>query len=233
MNLFLPLITGFLGALAHVLSGPDHLAAVTPFAIEEKKAAWKVGVFWGFGHITGMLLIGVLFLLFKNLVNVDTISAYSEFIVGFILIGIGLWAIIKTTKTKIKRRVIHLHYNKPPYVHTHKNDSIEHKHEQEELPKKVLKNSLSAFYVGTIHGFAGIAHFILFLPVLGFDSGLEITNYLVGFAIGTVIAMMMYAFLLGRISHLFHSNNKVVFKYLRIFSGILAILVGIYWIFAN
>ncbi|HHH52751.1 MAG TPA: hypothetical protein ENK91_03770 [Bacteroidetes bacterium] len=234
MNIFLPLITGILGAMTHVLSGPDHLAAVTPFAIEEKNKAWKVGVFWGLGHITGMMLIGVLFLIFKELIPVEKISGYSEVLVGIILIGIGIWAIMKATGIKINRNVFHIHFNNYPYLHSHKNHTVNHRHKDEEnIPKKVLKNSLSAFYIGTIHGFAGIAHFVLFLPVLGFSSGIEIANYLIGFAIGTILAMMLYALLLGKISHLFHSNSKKVFKYLRLGSGILAIVVGLYWIFAN
>ena len=63
-----PLFAGIIAAMLHVISGPDHLAAVTPFAIESKKKAWKVGLFWGVGHLVGMLFIGVLFLLFKELI---------------------------------------------------------------------------------------------------------------------------------------------------------------------
>jgi len=40
-------IAALLAAVLHVITGPDHLAAVIPFAIESKKRAWKVGLFWG------------------------------------------------------------------------------------------------------------------------------------------------------------------------------------------
>ncbi len=233
MYSFLPLITGFLGALAHVLSGPDHLAAVTPFAIEEKNKAWKIGLFWGLGHISGMLMIGVLFAIFREYIPIEKVSGFSEFFVGIILAGIGIWAIMKATNSKISTRIFHLHFNEKPYIHSHKGNFHTHDEQKPAVKKKVLKNNASAYYVGTIHGFAGIAHFVLFLPVLGFTSSLEIANYLIGFAIGTIIAMVMYAFLLGKISYFFHSSNKVIFKNLRIFSGILAIIVGIYWMIAN
>ena len=62
MELNFPLFAGIIAAMLHVIAGPDHLAAVTPFAIESKKKAWKVGLFWGVGHLLGMLFIGVLFL---------------------------------------------------------------------------------------------------------------------------------------------------------------------------
>ena len=38
----LPLFTGIVGSVSHVLSGPDHLAAVTPFAINERKKSWQI-----------------------------------------------------------------------------------------------------------------------------------------------------------------------------------------------
>ena len=44
-------------------------SAVTTL-IESKKKAWKVGLLWGIGHLTGMLAIGVLFLLFKDLIPI-------------------------------------------------------------------------------------------------------------------------------------------------------------------
>ena len=83
---------------------------------------------------------------------------------------------------------------------------------------------------GTIHGFAGIAHFILFLPILGFSTYLQTGSYMTGFAVGTIIAMVSYAFILGKLSTFFISTgHENAFKYLRIVSGILAIVVGIYW----
>ena len=51
MTLTFPIIAGIIASMLHVISGPDHLAAVMPFAIESKKKAWKIGLFWGFGHI--------------------------------------------------------------------------------------------------------------------------------------------------------------------------------------
>ena len=81
--------SGLLAAMLHVISGPDHLAAVTPFAIERKRRAWKIGMIWGIAHLTGMFLIGGLFLLFREMVPIEGISAYSEQLVGLVLIFVG------------------------------------------------------------------------------------------------------------------------------------------------
>lgn len=99
----LPIIAGTLASMLHVISGPDHLAAVTPLAIDSKKKAWKIGLFWGIGHLLGMLIIGVLFLIFKDVIPVESISGYSEQMVAIVLIGIGLWAIYRIFYKKKKQ----------------------------------------------------------------------------------------------------------------------------------
>jgi len=66
-----PLLAGTLASMLHVISGPDHLAAVTPLVIETKSKAWKIGLSWGLGYLIVMLLIGVLFLIFKEHIQLN------------------------------------------------------------------------------------------------------------------------------------------------------------------
>jgi ABC-type nickel/cobalt efflux system permease component RcnA len=168
---FYPIFTGLIASMIHVISGPDYLAAVTPFAITSKKKAWKVGLFWGIGHILGMLSIGVLFLLFKEYIALELISEKSEFLVGLILVLLGIWVFYKLYKGEVKHSHIHVHHETNPIIHEHDHlhDGVEnsgHGHKHPEL-KQSLISSLS---IGFIHGLAGIAHFILLLPVLGFET---------------------------------------------------------------
>ena len=95
----IPLISGLIMSILHVISGPDHLAAVTPLAIDSKKRSWAIGLSWGIGHTLGMLIIGVIFILLKDQINVDLISEHGEKIVGFLLIAIGVWALLKVKNT--------------------------------------------------------------------------------------------------------------------------------------
>ena len=236
MSFLLALLTGFTAALAHVLSGPDHLAAVIPFAIEEKKKSWKIGFAWGLGHLTGMLMIGLLFYFLKENIQLDSISAYSEIIVGFILIAIGIWAITKASGRGFVKKYWHFHISSNNFLHKHKGDiHNDTDHHTTIQAQKKLNNNTSAYYIGVIHGFAGIAHFILFLPVLGFDSIKLITAYISGFAAGTILAMVVFAFILGHLSYRLVNapGNYPAFKILRFASGILAIAVGIYWILVS
>ena len=79
-------LTGLAASSLHVISGPDHLAAVTPLAIENRKKSWLVGFSWGLGHTLGVFIIGILFILFKDFIPVEALSTYSEQIVGILLI---------------------------------------------------------------------------------------------------------------------------------------------------
>lgn len=85
------LATGFV----HVLSGPDHLAAVAPLATGRERLQWRAGLQWGLGHTAGVLLIGLLLISFRQLLPIDLISAYSERIVGIALLVVGVWALAR------------------------------------------------------------------------------------------------------------------------------------------
>lgn len=230
----IPLIAGTLASMLHVISGPDHLAAVTPLVIETKRKGWKIGLFWGFGHLLGMLLIGVLFLLFQDFIPIETISAYSEQMVAFVLIGVGLWAfyrIFKATKTHLHP---HIHTEKDAYIHIHKHDHQHHKEHQHSHKKVIKQNLISSFGIGFLHGLAGVAHFLLLLPVLGFENQLDGIMYIGGFAIGTVLAMTTYALMLGKLtSYTKTQHSETFFRGIRFAGGLFAIVIGLYWLYLS
>lgn len=220
------IIAGIVASSIHVFSGPDHLAAVTPIVIETEKKAWKIGLSWGFGHIFGMLLIGILFLFFNNMIPLEKISSSSEKIVGIVLIAIGLWSFYLLKKDK--RKHTHIHSEEEPFVHSHPVHKLEDSHSHS---KTINQNIFSSFGIGLIHGLAGIAHLILLIPILSFETS-EGVNYVIGFAIGTLITMTLYTFILGRLTSFTRQKNKTkLFRGIRLTSGIIAIVIGIYWLF--
>ncbi|WP_456463384.1 urease accessory protein UreH domain-containing protein [Lutibacter sp.] len=233
MEFYFPLFAGIIAAIIHVISGPDHLAAVTPFAIESKKKAWKVGLFWGIGHLSGMLSIGVLFLLFKEFIPVEKISAHSEKFVGVLLIGLSIWIFFQLFKKEKIHTHTHIHTENNAIIHKHTHQHSEegfHNHQHLNLKQ----NTTASLSFGYVHGLAGIAHFLLFLPVLGFTSKLESTEYIIGFGIGTILAMVSYAMVIGHISHASkNSHNSNFFKGIRFASGLFALIIGVYWILVN
>jgi len=90
-----PALAGFAAGLLHVLSGPDHLVAVAPFAAAGGGGQWRAGLRWGLGHTMGVLLIGLLMIAFRGVLPIDALSAYSERVVGVVLIGVGVWAFLR------------------------------------------------------------------------------------------------------------------------------------------
>src|SRR5882672_577523 len=91
------LMAGLFAGLLHVWSGPDHLAAVAPLSAEwtrtasRRRPSWMVGVRWGLGHSSGVMLIGLLSLIFREAFPLNSLSSISERLVGVVLIVIGLW----------------------------------------------------------------------------------------------------------------------------------------------
>ncbi|MGH1387887.1 sulfite exporter TauE/SafE family protein [Kordia sp.] len=230
----LPIIAGTLASMLHVISGPDHLAAVTPLVIETKRKAWKIGLFWGIGHLLGMLLIGVLFILFKDIIPIETISEYSEQLVAIVLIGVGLWAFYRIFNEKKRHQLPHVHTETETYAHIDEHE-YNHKESHQHTHDKIVKqNVLSSLGIGFLHGLAGVAHFLLLLPVLGFKDNFDGAQYIIGFAVGTVLAMSAYALILGKLaSYSKHQHNGNFFKGIRFAGGLFAIVIGFYWLYLS
>ncbi|MFD1615308.1 urease accessory protein UreH domain-containing protein [Gelatiniphilus marinus] len=229
-----PLFTGISAAILHVIAGPDHLAAVAPFAIERVKKAWKVGLLWGIGHLSGMLIIGMLFLFFKDLIPIEKISVHSEKFVGVILFLLGLWILVKIFRANKKvHKHLHVHADENVIIHKHGHQH-EGKKNHAHSHTNIKQSNISTLFIGLVHGLAGIAHFLLFLPVLGFTSKSESIYYIGGFAIGTLLAMSAFAFVMGQIASFSKKDhNDSFFKGIRIASALFAMLFGVYWIIAN
>jgi len=220
-----PFISGSIMAFVHVLSGPDHLAAVTPFVVHKRTEGWRVGLFWGIGHVLGMLAVGLLFLLFKDRIPVDRISDYSELIVGFTLIGIACWTFYRLFFHKTKEE------NKKQANLISKTSSL-----NDASPTVITrkKQRSTSFFIGLLHGFAGIAHFLLLLPALGFSSINETVTYLLGFAIGTIVAMLVFTYLISYGVNKYAKNHTTKFyRQIGTVSGLFALTIGVYWIVLN
>lgn len=229
-----PFFAGLIASILHVITGPDHLAAVMPFAVESKKRAWKIGLSWGIGHISGMLAIGILFTVFKGFIPVETISNHSEQLVGLVLIGIGFWAFYRLFKKHNEHKHLHVHVENNPLIHKHEHVHTTHQTHSHTHSKSLKQNNFSSFSIGFLHGLAGIAHFLLFLPVLGFKNQWDSIIYVGGFGVGIILAMTTFAILIGKISSLAKSgHNDLFFNGIRLTGGVFAFAIGVFWIFKH
>lgn len=230
-----PLLFGLIAAMVHVLSGPDHLAAVAPLALNTKFRPWMIGMSWGIGHLFGMLVIGVLFFFFRELIPVEFISANSERIVGILLIIIGCWSIYRLFKYRSATTHKHVHTHQDDhgnaFVHAHDHDhgqTNKHGHPHHDVERQTY---LAALGIGVLHGLAGFSHILHLLPTLAFPDRFDSIMYLVGFGAGTILAMVLFSFILGLIAN--YSNQKrkdTVYMAINGLAGIGAIFVGFFWL---
>lgn len=195
---FAALLAGFV----HVLSGPDHLAAIAPYAVDRKSGAWRVGVRWGLGHAAGAVAVGILLLGLREALPVETVSAWGERLVGLALISIGIWGIRAALARMTSRSRIH-------GSHDHRK---------------------AALTVGTLHGLAGSAHLLGMLPALALPSNFAAGSYLLLFGAGCVAAMGVFASLVGWVAIRPGVSGPRAQGALLGLSSLVAIGVGGFWL---
>lgn len=79
----------------------DHLVAVSSI-VTARNNFWlsiKDGIFWGLGHTSIILLVGVIFVLGKLVLH-ESDFKYFEAVVGFMLIVLGFWRLLQINKSK-------------------------------------------------------------------------------------------------------------------------------------
>jgi len=79
------------GAL-HVVSGPDHLAALGPVAASAPERAVRLGALWGVGHGLGVLAVAAVGRVGLEAFDLALVSGWAELAVGFVLILLGVRA---------------------------------------------------------------------------------------------------------------------------------------------
>ncbi len=217
------LAAGLLAGLIHVLTGPDHLAAIAPLAVVRSRGAWRAGVRWGLGHSGGVVAIAGVALAFRGLVIADRISASGERIVGIALVVIGLWGLRKAISRNVHAHV-HAHAGRPHlHLHMHEPGTVHpgpgaHRH------------SHAAFGMGLLHGVAGGSHVLGVLPALALPTFMASVSYVAGFAAGTVAAMGVFALVMGWLSGSVAQRGERTFRGLLGASATATLAVGAFWL---
>ncbi|HKI73499.1 MAG TPA: sulfite exporter TauE/SafE family protein [Pseudomonadales bacterium] len=219
-------VAGFLAGLIHVWSGVDHLAALMPLSFGRGGKAAATGAFWGLGHSTGVVGVALIAVALKQVIDIEAFTGIAERLVGVMLIALGLWGIRQALR-------MHLH------VHDHTHDGDAHSHLHVHLDEAhgpgtdtpSHHHTHAAVAVGTLHGFAGGGHVFALLPALGLATWLQSCSYLAAFALGTVIAMSLFAAIIGWSSTLARGQFGITLaRRLMVSTGSFAIAVGIAWL---
>lgn len=216
----LTVATGALAGCFHVLSGPDHLAAVAPLAVAERRRGWLAGWTWGLGHTAGVVAVAVLAVLLRDVLPpIHTISSWSERLVGGALIAVGLWALNRSAQVQSR-----------PHLH----GATAHAHLHVQAGPRWLRrlgHPHASFCLGVLHGIAGSSHFFGVLPALALPSHLASLAYIVAFGIGSVTAMTLFAAAIGTAGARLAPGARL-HRAMLAAASVLAIGVGSAWLVA-
>ena len=211
-------ITGALAGFFHVLSGPDHLAAVAPLAAADGRRGWLAGWTWGIGHAAGVVMVAVIAVLLRDaLPPIEIISAWSERIVGAALIGLGLWALRRSVRIE-------------PAPHAHGTLAHDHLHDRRGPSWfRRLGHAHASFCLGVLHGVAGSSHFFGVLPALALPTRAAALTYIAAFGVGTVAAMTIFAAAVGFLGGRLY-GSPFAQRAMMTTAALLAIVVGGVWL---
>lgn len=160
--LFITLYAGFIHAFE-----TDHLLAVGNIVTRRTslKLSLKDGIWWGLGHTSTILIIGLLMLILKMNIA-EKQFRYFEAGVGLMLVLLGIFRLKKYIANKNE-------------IHTHHHENGQHRHGL-------------AYSVGLVHGLAG-SGVLMALVMSEMNSALNGLSYLALFGLGSVAGMALAA----------------------------------------
>lgn len=190
------LLVSLLLGLRHA-SDPDHLAAVTTLIASEKehdgvRKAGFMGLLWGLGHGTTLVLLGLPLVLFNRFLP-EPVQQAAETLIGAIIVFLAARLLMRW-----RRGLYHVHVHKHDeraephrHVHSHK-ESEAHGHGH----AVGRRTPLSAYGVGLVHGIGGSGGLTLLLLSTISDRA-EAAAALLLFAAGTAVSMALLSTAFG------------------------------------
>jgi ABC-type nickel/cobalt efflux system permease component RcnA len=194
-SIWVILLISMLLGLRHA-SDPDHLAAVTTLIASEKdyekmRKAGIMGLLWGAGHGTTLVLIGAPLILFNRYLP-ETVQQAAETLIGIIIVALAARLLLRW-----RRGLFHVH------VHTHDGGEAHrhlHSHAEDASHKHAhrvrRRTPLSAYGVGLVHGIGGSGGLTLLLLSTISDK-VQATGALLLFAAGTAVSMALLSTAFG------------------------------------
>ena len=202
---------GFVLGLRHAFDA-DHVVALSTIVSQTKslKKSSLAGAMWGVGHTTALFVSGLVILIFKLAIP-EKLALSFEFIVGVVLVVLGV-----NVLKKIIREKVHLHeHQHGDSVHTHLHphkESATHDHHHK------------SFVVGTIHGLAGSA--VLMLVVLtAAKSIFQGLLYILIFGVGSIVGMLIVSGIIA-FPFLLSAKCEEINNIVKICAGTISIVLG-------
>jgi high-affinity nickel permease len=189
------LLVSLLLGLRHA-SDPDHLAAVTTLIASGEdrhrvRKAGTMGLLWGLGHGTTLVLIGLPLVLLNQYLP-EIVGKIAEVAIGCIIVLLAIRLLVRW-----RRGFYHVH------VHTH-DDGEAHRHVHSHVRDEShghahrvpVRTPLSSYGVGLVHGIGGSGGLTLLL-ISTISDKTQATGALLLFAAGTAVSMALLSTAFG------------------------------------
>lgn len=88
------LVLGASAGFLHVVSGPDHLTAISMICASNSSQRWRclwIGLRWGLGHSLGLVVVAAVFLGAAQAMDLETEGAVADNLVGAMMVLLGLF----------------------------------------------------------------------------------------------------------------------------------------------
>ncbi len=220
------LILGFLIGMSHAFEA-DHLAAIGTLATSDKATPKRLaflGASWGMGHTTTLFIISMIVIVFGAVLS-ERLAAGIEFIVGIMLILLGLevfW--------KMKRKKIHFHLHqhgdgkKHFHAHSHLGSNVAHNEDTHEH-NHATSFSLRAYLVGLVHGAAGSASLVA-LTAAATQDIIKALLYILLFGIGSILGMAVLTFSASWPLKMIEKSMAGILRFIQAGIALIAIFIG-------
>lgn len=190
---------------------PDHLAAVSALASEQKSAGRTVrfAALWGAGHASMLFLVGGL-LYWQRAAMPEGLGIALELVVAVMLIALGVRAIVRASRLGSAHHQGPLPHAAVPHVHAFGRAF-----------------ALLPFGVGLVHGLAGSGA----LAALVLATQPELLTgvaVLAVYSLGTMVGMALLAGLLGRPLQQLAAKPRA-HRALLVLAGALSLVIGVAW----
>lgn len=91
------------------------MSALATLSAGSSYKAFSVGIRWGLGHSSGLVLIAALFIYLKGELDLKSIGRWGDFFVGIFMLAIGVYSAISAVRThqshRLRRQKVHSHYD--------------------------------------------------------------------------------------------------------------------------
>jgi hypothetical protein len=219
VSALLPSLVGLALGMRHALE-PDHLAAVSTLASEERggvKASLRLGAFWGLGHSISLLVVGGSLALLGAQMP-ERLSRAFELGVAVMVMALGLRAVLRAVAE-----------GRAGAEHTHEHGGLTHTHAAPSEHLHVSRWTLATrpLLIGLMHGLAGsgalTALVLAELPTVGAR-----VSYIVLFGAGSVVGMSLLTGVAGVPLMRMARAPKVAAGVLMV-TGVMSMVIGAWW----